>query len=264
MKKIQLFLEFEQGQPQHEGVNLSADLLNFGAKRLVLLPVPDGYRDSLEMVWESYFILLCLFSLLFLQASTRKLFNHAYIKLLECVEQELCVRWTNLLPPSTYAKIERHIAYCRARAKSVSVELRNEVATAAKARKAKKREEGHIDQDPEAMLNLIRTYWECERLVEMRRALLTNTRRVLEENTYKVNFVYMCCVTVVYISSTVTATARGHPGVPPRGHPLRCGRPEVGRLPQHDAGELGEGAVGGGRGDREKKYLVSVDNHKVI
>ena len=47
---VNKFLDWEQAQPRSSGFDLDACILDFSRKEWVRLPIPDGYRESLEKV----------------------------------------------------------------------------------------------------------------------------------------------------------------------------------------------------------------------
>ena len=114
------------------------------------------------------------------------MFHQSYLKLLDCVETQFKLVWTNLVSERRYDRVMKHLMECRERCKSVATELRLDVENDAHARKRQKIKDGALDQNPEGTLDLIQKYWDCKYLNDMRADLLSNYKEILVTQKYKV------------------------------------------------------------------------------
>ena len=91
-----------------------------------------------------------------------------------------------MIPPARYEAIQKHFSVCRSCCTAVASDLKADVANLARSRCQEKQELGHIDFNPEAVLELMRVYWKSRSLNEMRKHLLEDYRNCIVYKRYKV------------------------------------------------------------------------------
>ena len=167
VRYVERFLQFEESRLGGVG-HLDEEILNFGKERLLRLPFPTLFRDSLPAV------------------TSKRDFNNAYQKLVACVEDFFESNYLNLVTVERESEVERHLKICRRKVTSVRKEIRSEVNRGLAVNKETRRREGHLSENPEQVLDIMRLYKNSPTATDMRNRILTNPLEEIRKGEIKV------------------------------------------------------------------------------
>ena len=143
-RHVRQFIVAEQSrldQPGGQVPNLDRDILNFGGQDLVWLPFLDLHRDLIQK-----------------PGTRRMIFHQAYLQLVRCAEEFLHTKFLKLL------RVERHLQRCRASCVAATSSIQREVKDQLSKNKEKKQRDGHLSENPDRCVELIKLYRTCTTL----------------------------------------------------------------------------------------------------